>query len=556
MIFDRLVIRQNDSRQARMAKSAAWLYWLGVAVVLVGALLPSQQEINHTAVYLLVAGGFLSSLCLVLIPWDRFSVNLFYVMSALACSHIATLIYFSDGVESSYGELYFLIAIWAAYFFSFNGFAAIASMIIASYLAPYLYDSAYDIDHVTSGLIHMLFLLIAGGLVNLLVAQVRQRNIDLSHTNERLALKMREVLREKEKTNAVLASVADGVYVIDNADEIVLWNKSAETITGFDEEEMLGKQCFTAASVTDGDDGQCTSMCGTAASIEEGAGSVGYEVLACRKDGDKIWLSVSAAPIREAGEVVGIVHVFRDISEYKEIDRMKSDFVATVSHELRTPLTSILGFSKTLLRSDANFPDASRESFLLEIVREGERLARLIEDVLSVSRIEAGSLRLDLKPVEAAPAVQHVITNVSRLTSIHNFVINVPDGMRQVQADPDKLHQVLLNLVVNAIKYSPDGGPIIVSVEEADEVIRFSVSDEGVGIAKEHIPHVFERFYRAAKPRGGVAGTGLGLYVSKSLVEEMGGRIWAESTVGEGSRFFFELPLSHAEQDLSEKIAS
>lgn len=556
MILDRFVIRQNDSRQARMAKSAAWLYWLGVTVVLLGALLPSQQEINHEAVYLLVAGGFLSSLCLIIIPWDRFSANLFYVMSAMACSHIATLIYFSGGVESSYGELYFLIAIWAAYFFDFKGFAAVASMTMVSYLVPFWYDSAYDINHVTSGLIHMLFLLIAGGLVNLLVAQVRQRNIDLSNINERLALKMREVLREKEKSHAVLASVADGVYVVDNAGEIVLWNKSAEIITGFEEDEMLGRECFTASSVTDGDEAQCTSMCGTAASMEEGAASVGYEVLACRKDGDKIWLSVSAAPIREAGEVVGIVHVFRDISEYKQIDRMKSDFVATVSHELRTPLTSILGFSKTLLRSDTNFPDASRESFLLEIVREGERLARLIEDVLSVSRIEAGSLRLDLKPVEAAPAVQHVVTNVSRLTSIHNFVINVPDGMRQVQADPDKLHQVLLNLIVNAIKYSPDGGPIIVSAEDGDEVILFSVSDEGVGISPEHIPHVFERFYRAARPRGGVAGTGLGLYVSKSLVEEMGGRIWAESTVGEGSRFFFELPVARADKELSEKIAS
>ena len=107
-----------------------------------------------------------------------------------------------------------------------------------------------------------------------------------------------------------------------------------------------------------------------------------------------MWLSVSAAPIRDSdGTLAGVVHVFRDISEYKEIDRMKSDFVATVSHELRTPLTSILGFSKTLLRKDAKFSDASRESFLLEIVREGERLARLIEDVLSVSRIEAGKLR-------------------------------------------------------------------------------------------------------------------------------------------------------------------
>ena len=298
-------------------------------------------------------------------------------------------------------------------------------------------------------------------------------------------------------------------------------------------------------------------MCGTAAVMEGITGRINYEVLTCRKDDEKVWLSVSAAPIREAGEVVGVVHVFRDISEYKEIDRMKSDFVATVSHELRTPLTSILGFSKTLLRTDARFSDASRESFLLEIVREGERLARLIEDVLSVSRIEAGSLRLDLKPVEVEPAVHQVVKNVSRLTSIHNFIINVPGGPRQVQADPDKLHQVLLNLVVNAIKYSPDGGPIVVTATDREGVIRFEIRDQGVGISSEHLPHIFERFYRAARPRRGVSGTGLGLYVSKSLVEQMGGVIWVESEVGRGSSFFFELPVGQPlEMEQEDRIAS
>jgi len=257
------------------------------------------------------------------------------------------------------------------------------------------------------------------------------------------------------------------------------------------------------------------------------------------------------------GSIAGVVHVFRDISEYKQIDRMKSDFVATVSHELRTPLTSILGFSKTLLRTDARFSDASRESFLLEIVREGERLARLIEDVLSVSRIEAGKLRLDLKAIDVGPTVGQVVKNMARLTSIHNFVINVADDLPRVSADPDKLYQVLLNLVVNAIKYSPDGGPITVTAIERDGRMRFEVADQGVGISTEHLPHVFERFYRAARGKGGAKGTGLGLFVSKSLVEQMGGTIRAESEVGQGSRFFFDLPLAPAEEvEAEDKIAS
>ena len=561
MFLDHLIVSHRDPRTVRMAKSAAWLYWLGIIVVLIGTLLPEETEMDPTPALVLAAGGLLSSMVLVLIPWQKFSFKLFYAMAGLACSHIATLIYFSGGVESPYTLLYFLIAIWAAYFFSFRGFSLVATIVIASAMAPYVYDREYQLSHITRGLTQLLFMLIAGGLVNLLVTQVRQRNLDLGRTNERLAQKMREVLHEKEKTAAVLSSVADGVYVVDNNRQIALWNRAAERITGFTREEMVGRSCQEAMRPADEEASKvCTPLCDEVAQLDPGSSGVGYELLTCRKDGDRIWLSVSAAPIRDSRKTAGIVHVFRDISEYKEIDQMKSDFVATVSHELRTPLTSILGFAKTLLRANANFSDESRESFLAEIVREGERLARLIEDVLSVSRIEAGSLRFDLKPVAVGPAVNEVVKNVSRLTNIHNFVINVAQEVKPVIADSDKLHQVLLNLIVNAIKYSPDGGKVIVSAVEDEQFVRFEVADQGVGISAEHLPHIFERFYRVG-PRGqrGPTGTGLGLYVSKNLVEQMGGRIWAESKPGEGSRFYFSLPVAKAEQaDLApeQKVAS
>jgi len=554
MLLDRIIVRRDDPRQIRMAKSAAWIYWLGIIVVLLGTMLPMQPQIQKTPVLLLTFGGFLSTIALILIPWQKFSYRLFYAMAALACSHIATIIYFTGGVESPFSELYFLIGIWGAWFFSFRGYALVAFLIIISYLTPYFYDAEYDSSHITAAVLHILFMLIAGGLVNLLVRQVRERNSELSRTTNSLALKMREVLQEKEKTSAVLASVADGVYVVDTSGHIILWNRAAEVITGYNRETMVGKDCYGPG---DGDDDDSSPFCATASTVSEGFSSTGYEVLISGKDGRRMWLSVSAAPIRDTdGAIAGIVHVFRDISEYKEIDRMKSDFVATVSHELRTPLTSILGFSKTLLRTDASFSDASRKSFLLEIVREGERLARLIEDVLSVSRIEAGNLRLDLKPVVASPTVSQVVKSVARLTSIHDFVIEVPEDLPRVNADPDKLYQVMLNLVVNAIKYSPDGGPITVTASRSGENVLFEVEDMGVGISAEHLPHVFERFYRAALGKGAAAGTGLGLYVSKSLIEQMGGRIWVESEVDQGSRFYFELPIAAAAEATGEKIAS
>ena len=548
----RIVVRASDAFTVRMAKSAAWLYWLAAGVVIAGSVLPVEQPFDRTPVLLLAAGGLAASVFLILMPWQKVDYRVFYLFAALACSHTATLVYFSSGVESPYGLLYFIIAVWAAYFFTFTGFAYVGALCIGSFMLPFFYDSEYNISHITTGLIKMLFLLITGGLVNLLVTQVRQRNWELRRINEQLDLKMREVVREEEKTQAVLSSVADGVYVVDNNQRIVLWNHAAEIITGFSSEEMIGRECSRAVQDAGGEASQCaTPICSTAAGIQAGAASVSYEVLTCRKDETNIWLSVSAAPIHDPdGTVVGIVHVFRDISEYKEIDRMKSDFVATVSHELRTPLTSILGFSKTLLRNDVQFSEESRQSFLQEIVKEGERLARLIEDVLSVSRIEAGSLKVDLRAADPAPTVRQVVKNVSRLTTIHNFVVQVPEDLPPVMADTDKLYQVLLNLVVNAVKYSPDGGQVTVSVAPGEAgTVRFMVADRGIGISEEHMPHIFERFYRVEPRARGTTSTGLGLYVSKNLVEQMGGRIWAESRIGEGSRFFFELPVAYSDQE-------
>lgn len=556
MILDRIIVRKQDPFQVRMAKSAALLYWLGIAVMLAGAVMPVEPELDRAPVFLLAGLGLLATVVLILFPWKKFSYRVFYVMAGLASLHIETLVYYSGGVESPYGLLYFLIAIWAAYFFTFRGFALVATMIIASYLAPYVYDYGFDSAHVATGLTHILFLLIAGGLVNLLVAQLRSRTRDLSDSYEQLDRQVRELVHEKEKTHAVIESVADGVYVVDNNRHIVLWNKAAEKITGFSEKEMLGQIC--TKTVTESGEGcgiECAPVCDIAAQLDSKASSIGYEVLTRKKNGEKIWLSVSAAPTHDPdGNIAGVVHVFRDISEYKEIDRMKSDFVATVSHELRTPLTSILGFSKTLLRNDVRFPEYSRDSFLEEIVKEGERLARLIEDLLSVSRIEAGNLQMDLKPSDAAPTVHQVVKSVSQLSSIHNFIVNVPDGLRQVQIDADKLYQVLLNLLVNAIKYSPEGGKVVISAGEEEDCVRFMVMDEGIGISSEHLPHIFERFYRVEEgERKGAPGTGLGLYVSKNLIEEMGGRIWVESIEGKGSCFYFELPLARYGQELEEQ---
>jgi signal transduction histidine kinase len=236
---------------------------------------------------------------------------------------------------------------------------------------------------------------------------------------------------------------------------------------------------------------------------------------------------------------------------------MKTAFVSTVSHELRTPLTSIKGFISTLLADeDGDYYDQETQREFYHIIdMECDRLTRLISDLLNVSRIESGhALDLNPKPVNLAQLIEKVVTVQRSYTDKHEFVVDIGPGLPLIVADEDKVDQILTNLTNNAIKYSPRGGRIKISAAANGGAARVSISDEGMGIPKEHLPKVFDRFHRVDnRDTREVGGTGIGLYLVKHLVEAHGGRIWVESEVGKGSVFTFDLPKCppqfEAEQD-------
>jgi two-component system phosphate regulon sensor histidine kinase PhoR len=243
---------------------------------------------------------------------------------------------------------------------------------------------------------------------------------------------------------------------------------------------------------------------------------------------------------------MGIVVIFNDITEIRSIERMKTAFVSTVSHELRTPLTSIKGFISTLLQDeDGTFYDhETQREFYTIIDTECDRLTRLISDLLNVSRIEAGrALDLNPKSVTLPALIDKVVTVQKSYTDKHQLVIDIKNELPTIVADEDKVDQILTNLTNNAIKYSPSGGTITVSAVAEGDIVRMAVSDQGMGIPKEHLPKVFERFHRVDnRDTRKVGGTGIGLYLVKHLVEAHGGKIWVESEHGKGSSFIFELP--------------
>ncbi len=223
-------------------------------------------------------------------------------------------------------------------------------------------------------------------------------------------------------------------------------------------------------------------------------------------------------------------------------DQLKTDFLATVAHEIRTPLTSIKGSLSLLLHEEPATPETRRE-FLAMAHQNVERLLRLINNYFSLTRIETGQLVLNRQPVDLGSSIHNAMARIQGMAQERGIQIlhHGPTGPVRVLADPEMLESVLVNLLDNAIKFSPERGVIQVRVEEAPREVTVRVADRGAGIPPGDLPRVFERFYRVAAPGVRVTGSGLGLHICKAIIEEHGGRIWVESQVGQGSTFSFTL---------------
>lgn len=255
------------------------------------------------------------------------------------------------------------------------------------------------------------------------------------------------------------------------------------------------------------------------------------------------------------GDQVGptrVVATFNDITEIRNIERMKTEFVSSVSHELRTPLTSVKGFVRTLLDDDEGYfnRDMQREFFQI-IDQECDRLSRLINDLLNVSRIESGqALKLDVREFDLRELVRKAVLIQKSYTTKHEFRVDTPEEGLMVMADEDKIDQVLTNLINNAVKYSPAGGEIRISARDLGDSVEVTIADQGVGIPPEHLDKIFTRFHRV-EDRGTshAGGTGIGLYLVKHLLDAHAGKIRVESEVGKGSSFTFSLPRIHPEPE-------
>jgi PAS domain S-box-containing protein len=386
-----------------------------------------------------------------------------------------------------------------------------------------------------------------GVIRNAIIHKINEDKIKEYHSNlERLVKERTEQLEaEKELLAVTLSSMSDGVVAVDVEKRIVLFNRVVEDLTGWSFSEVQDRKVDEVFKVIKEKTGEYVNDIVDKV-IASGQVEVGTEQdCLITKTGSCHPVAVSAAAIRNNnGNIVGIVIVLRDVTREREIDQMKSDFISSVSHELRSPLTSIRAYTESILQE----PDMNRqtcEEFLKIIDEESERLARLIDSILEISRIESGRKEINLTEFDIVSVVKRVLSAMRPLAEKKRVKLesSIADGLDLIVADEGRIESVITNLVNNAIKFTPDGGCVGFSVQQQHDQVRISVSDTGVGIPKESLGKIFDRFYRVHRAGSRVQGTGLGLTIVREIVAMHGGRIEVESEEGRGSSFTVVLPL-------------
>ncbi len=415
----------------------------------------------------------------------------------------------------------------------FLGIILVIAAIAASILARSITRPVSDIIDVTKRLsgkdyssrVHT----VVSGEIGELAGSVNDLAMNLQN-------QMRALHENEQQLSTILSNMVSGVMLINQEGKILMINSAMEKFLGQHNQHIVGQDYRD---------------------FEDNLG-LGAGITAVFEENEKIQNEITAEGVTKkvfdahfgpyygnGWKQRGVIIVLHDITDIKRLENMRSDFVANVSHELKTPITSVKGFSETLLSGEVTDKETER-SFLQIIYDESERIDRLIRDLLHLSRIENKVSPLNIKDVDLVRLIHGITNTMTKAISEKNLEVTLPPSTEAViiEGDPDRLNQILLNLIANAITYTGEGGKIEVSIEITSLDVRISVSDTGIGIPEEYIPRVFERFYRVDKARSrNSGGTGLGLAIVKHLVDSHKGQIELESVEGEGTTFTVIFPI-------------
>jgi signal transduction histidine kinase len=393
--------------------------------------------------------------------------------------------------------------------------------------------------------------------------------LDNVHLRERENALWRQAELERRRLELVISSMAEGLLITDERGTITSANQLASQLFEQAHIDINTTTPFSIPALPSDLAGDNAWLQDLSHAIEEAlAGKVvtNQEVIAGRKDEIvPLTLNISAAPLHDASgkhvTPIGTVVVLNDVTAIKQVERLKDEFVSVVSHELRTPLTAIKGYTQHLIRRIERRLRKTRETQLeqalpltespegydlhnLQIVQsQTDHLERLVNDLLDLSQVQAGQLTLHYSNFYLADVLTECVHSVQMSSELHTIYLDIQTEKNEIVADRNRIAQVIGNILDNAVKFSPHGGQITVSLQRQDDAYLITITDQGIGISPEHVDHIFERFYRVRNTTSRqYAGVGLGLYVSKAIIDGHGGRIWINNNQGAGTTFSFTLP--------------
>lgn len=404
------------------------------------------------------------------------------------------------------------------------------------------HESVTDVSH---GQLHQTNIIKSGD-------EVEALSVSFAALVEQLIQRENTLKKDKQETDSILQSLTDGVVVLDQENKIMVFNKAAERFIGLTPDLVKGKnvdeilhffenmETVPFATYNDQSEPMVRKL------RDKG-------ITMSNSKGERSTVSVTITPVVFEDKRTGFIITFHDVSKESELEEMKLDFVSMAAHELRTPLTAIRGYADLIEMQNAEDLDETGKELINRLQISSANLGNLIDNLLSVSRIERNMFSVDAKPVDLTKTIAGVIDNLRQTaeTKQQKIAFNKPHELPVVLADSFRIGQVLANLVANAINYTQVGGLITVGIEKKEGILEVSVSDNGPGIPSEALKKLFTKFFRVSGAlEQGSKGTGLGLFISKSIINMHNGKIWVDSELGKGSRFAFTLPLANT-QDIA-----
>lgn len=417
--------------------------------------------------------------------------------------------------------------------FSFQVFKLMVASIvitIASEMAFTLYTDTYGIANMIG---HMLKIISFYLIYKALIETGLRSPYDLLFRN---------LKQSEERWATTLASIGDAVIATDETGRITFMNVMAENLTGWSSTEAAYRPISEVLHIINEKTREVVDN-PVNVIIQEGniVNLADYTTLV-QKDGNEIPIDDSGAPIRdEEGRITGVVLVFRDVTEKRKTEQIKDEFIGLVSHELRTPMTIITG-SLNVAMDERVSPDDSKE-LIQQAADSSEGLAQILDNMVELSRYQSDRLRLSVTRTNIGQLIRNIVEAEKNHLNNHSISLEIADDLPSIDADETRIRQIIRNLLNNAVKYSSPNTEIHVSVEKKDNYIQVSISDKGNGISPEDQVRLFQPFERLQQRSANKPGLGLGLLVCRRLVEAHGGQIWVESKVGEGSTFYFSLPV-------------